>query len=184
MRLEQLSGGRRRRSRPRPEEASRSFGKVNKPRSIPTTIAEPRFSLCSICALLIPRFSPTSPLPPLFLPTCASYPFSSSAKSSPLLLSKTFPLFFSVGEEVTQKEVSTTRRKAGVFTNTSWRNDRNVFFSYVQSSNTLYRELFVCNLVITRQRVNVYFSNVTENTVSLNFFAGQITFDDLPEARV
>lgn len=33
------------RSRPRPEESSRSFGKVNKPRSIPTTMAEPRFSL-------------------------------------------------------------------------------------------------------------------------------------------
>ena len=56
------------RSRPRPEEASRSFGKVNKPRSIPTTIAEPRFSLCSmpICVVLIlpsvvPRFPPIRP---------------------------------------------------------------------------------------------------------------------------
>ena len=72
------------RSRPHPEEASRSFGKVNKPRSIPTTIAEPRVSLCSmpICVVLIrpsvvPRFPPIRPTS--FHSTTAS--FSSSANS-------------------------------------------------------------------------------------------------------
>lgn len=57
------------RSRPRPEEASRSFGKVNEPRSIPTTIAEPSFSLRPIRVLLIrgptipSTIRPTSSLP-------------------------------------------------------------------------------------------------------------------------
>lgn len=94
----------------------------------------------------------------LSLPTCAFYLFL--PRQNPLLLSKRF-LFFSVREEVMQKEVS-TRRKAAMFTNTSWRNDRKVlylaaFFRIKCTSDLRIESIsYGCNLVITRQRVHFH----------------------------
>lgn len=82
------------RSRPRPEESSRSFGKVNKPRSIPTTMAEPRFSLCSLPISPCRSASVLSRCLPVLSPT-SLHGFNAilfSSSHSLLLLFERFPL--------------------------------------------------------------------------------------------